>query len=442
MQSLDGRSIGLIEDDTLMGESLSESLELRGAQVRWWQSGREALDDLCNGFGPDALVCDMRLPDISGEQVMEGLRKHGNNVPILFMTAFGNIDQAVRLIRGGAGDYVTKPFDMPLFLDRLTSLLTPQTRSEDAVLGISQAMRDAEKYIARIAPLPGTVLITGETGVGKEVTARYLHSLACPAAPFVAVNCAAIPPDLLESELFGHERGAFTGANSRHLGYAERAGNGVLFLDEVGEMPLVLQVKLLRLIEERSFHRVGGEVLIPFSARIVAATNKDPEQAIADGTFREDLFYRLDTFPLELAPLRDRPEDIGWLLDRFVAAGRQSAGGSSLPKGASALAHDAALAHEWPGNVRELRNRVERAMALATGEWLQPADLFPNRRGAARSAGQGALSSIRDAAEKRAIVSALKDSGGRAPEAARLLGVSRTTLWEKMRRLQVGEGNP
>ena len=442
MQSLDGRSIGLIEDDTLMGESLSESLELRGAQVRWWQSGLEALDDLCDDFVPDALVCDMRLPDISGEQVMEGLRRHGNNVPILFMTAFGNIDQAVRLIRGGAGDYVTKPFDMPLFLDRLTSLLTPQTRSEDAVLGISQAMRDAEKYIARIAPLPGTVLITGETGVGKEVTARHLHSLACPAAPFVAVNCAAIPPDLLESELFGHERGAFTGANSRHLGYAERAGNGVLFLDEVGEMPLVLQVKLLRLIEERSFHRVGGEVLIPFSARIVAATNKDPEQAIADGTFREDLFYRLDTFPLELAPLRDRPEDIGWLLDRFVAAGRQSAGVSSLPKGASALAHDAALAHEWPGNVRELRNRVERAMALATGEWLQPVDLFPNRRGAAKSTGQGALSSIRDAAEKRAIESALKDSGGRAPEAARLLGVSRTTLWEKMRRLQVGEGNP
>ena len=224
-------------------------------------------------------------------------------------------------MRNGAGDYLTKPFEMSAFLSRLGQLLRPTVPSGAAVLGVSRQMLDIQRLLQRIGHLSAPVLLTGETGVGKEVCARYLHGQRAPApGPFVAVNCAAIPKDLMESELFGHEKGAFTGASSRHLGYAERARDGILFLDEIGELDLKLQTKLLRLLEDRAFHRLGGESEVPFKARLVCATNADLEARIRAGGFREDLYYRINVLTVPVPPLRDRPDDVEWLAVRFADA--------------------------------------------------------------------------------------------------------------------------
>jgi two-component system, NtrC family, response regulator HydG len=437
MTQLENRVVGLLEDDPLMGESLSQRLSLEGFDVRWWQTGREAVEALAKSSPPDALICDIRLPDMSGEDVFRSVSASTADLPVLFMTAYGDIDQAVQLMRSGAADYITKPFDMGQFLDRLASMMRDRRGEGGSKLGVSAAMREVEYFLTRIAGQSGPLLITGETGVGKEVSARHLHALSNPKSPFVAVNCAAIPADLLESEIFGHEKGAFTGAQNRHLGYAERARDGILFLDEIGEMPTSLQAKLLRLIEDRSFHRIGGETPVPFRARVVTATNRDLSAAISEGRFREDLLFRLDTFSIEIPPLRKRPEDIGWLLDRFVGEFLDVNAGRL--RGVSALAVEAALGHDWPGNARELRNRIERAIALAAGELLMPADLFPPRRGGQAETSTGPLADIRDAAERRAIEGALRDTAGQVQEAARLLGISRTTLWEKMKRLGLSD---
>lgn len=438
MVSFENRSVGLIEDDAIMGESLSHSLSLEGVDVKWWQNGEEAIEALTSERLPDALICDIRLPDMSGEDVFRMVGENIPDLPVLFMTAYGDIDDAVRLMRAGACDYVTKPFEMPQFLDRLGALMPSALPATGTVLGVSRALQEIDVFLERIAHQTAPVLLTGETGVGKEICARRLHALADAEAPFMAVNCAAIPDELLESEIFGHERGAFTGATKRHAGYAERAGSGVLFLDEIGELPPKLQAKLLRLIEERSFVRVGGEYQVPFRARVVSATNMDIAGAASEGRFREDLLYRLNTFCIEVPPLRNRPEDISWLLNRFFA--QFVTFGSSGLRGISALAEDAALAHHWPGNARELRNRMERAVALATGDWIMPGDLFPPGPSTATeglAASNRPLAEIRDAAERRAIESALRDTRGQIKEAADLLGISRTTLWEKMKRLKL-----
>ncbi|MQX38128.1 sigma-54-dependent transcriptional regulator [Roseospira navarrensis] len=441
MTVLERHSVGLIEDDPVMGESLTQGLTLEGLQVSWWQSGAEALKALSRPVVPDVLICDIRLPDMSGEAVFEALVRAGGSPPVLFMTAYGDIDQAVRLMRAGAADYLTKPFEMGTLLGRLAALVpgdASTAATDGAVLGVSPVMRILERDLSRLAGASGPVLITGETGVGKEVCARHLHHLSRPGAPFIAVNCAAIPADLLESEIFGHEKGAFTGAAARHPGYAERARDGILFLDEIGDLPPALQGKLLRLLEERAFHRLGATAPVPFRARVVAATNTDLPTAVAEGRFRADLMYRLNTFTLDIPPLRTRPEDTGWLLDRFVT--RFVAEHPDGPvRGVGALAEEAARAHDWPGNVRELRNRVERAVAMGLSPWLGPADLFPPARwtggGGADPEAPAALADIRDAAERRAIEGAIRDADGQLREAARLLGISRTTLWEKMRRL-------
>ena len=338
-------------------------------------------------------------------------------------------------MQDGARDYLTKPFVMSDFLLRLEHILAPLDPEHDPVLGVSAAMRDVELFLRRAARVSSNLLLTGETGVGKEVCARLLHTLReKPAGPFMAVNCAAIPADLMESELFGHEKGAFTGAHTRHLGYAERAGMGVLFLDEVTELSPRLQAKLLRLVETRSFHRVGGELSIPFKARLVCATNADISDRVRKGEFREDLYYRINVLALHVPPLRQREDDIEWLLDRSFAEFAPST--SSDAVGLSALAYEVARAHSWPGNVRELRNRMERALALGRGRWITPADLFPECECVPVPLEEfiAPLCAAREAAEKRHIQRALTMTGGAILPAAKALGISRTTLWEKMKR--------
>jgi DNA-binding NtrC family response regulator len=432
--SLENRSVALIEDDLIMGESLAQRLQLEGARVCWWRTGAEAIAGL-SGAAPDAVICDIRLPDRSGEEVFRSIARDRRTPPFLFITGYGEIEQAVKLMREGARDYLTKPFIMSDFLTRLEQILAPAGVEGESALGISAAMRECELFLRRAARVSSNLLLTGETGAGKEVCARVLHALReKPAGPFMAVNCAAIPADLLESELLGHEKGAFTGAQSRHLGYAERAGRGVLFLDEVSELAPKLQAKLLRVIEDRSFHRVGGEQAIPFKGRLICATNTDIAANVRDGTFRQDLFYRINVLSLRVPPLRERPEDIEWLIDKFFAEFADRMEGNAV--GVSALAYEVARQHAWPGNVRELRNRVERAVALASGRWIMPGDLFPEERDQGSMDGSGIepLGSAREDAEKRHIQRALAMTGGAIIPAAKALGISRTTLWEKMKR--------
>ena len=432
---LEGRVVGLIEDDPVMGESLVQSLSLEGCHVDWWKTGAEAMRGL-RATSPDLVICDIKLPDARGDDLFRQLAGASSVPPFLFVTAYGDIDQAVAIMRAGGSDYVTKPFDTSAFIERARSLIqrNPMMRS-DAVLGVSDQMRDVETMLRRVCDLTSPLLVTGETGVGKEVCARFLHRISQRSKePFVAVNCAAIPADVMEKELFGH-KGA--GPNGFHRGFAERTRSGVLFLDEVAELPTQLQAKLLRLVETREFNRLGGEQLMQFHGRIVCSTNCDLAAAIRDGRFREDLYYRINVMRVELPSLKNRLDDIPWLMDLFFEQFRS--GDHTLVRGFSTLAQEAALEYSWPGNVRELRNRVERAATLANGEWIMPMDMFPDfvELEHPLTKAFATLSETRDLAERRQIERAIKETNGQIIEAAKLLGISRTTLWEKMRRLGV-----
>ncbi len=429
-----GRTIGLVEDDQIMGESLIQRLALEGVTVKWWQRGRDAMEDISSGKF-EAIVCDIRLPDLDGEELFREAARSPHVPPFLFITGHGDIDQAVRLMRAGAADYVLKPFDLDHFLLRLGELIRPSSPQGATVLGLSPSMKALEVLLQRVAKLNSTVMITGETGSGKEVAAHFLHaSSGRNDRPFMAVNCAAIPADLLESELLGHEKGAFTGATQRHLGYAERAGEGVLFLDEIGELRSDLQAKLLRLIEDKTFYRLGGERPISFKGRVVVATNADLLKEVEASRFREDLYYRINVVSVRVPPLRNRLEDIPWLMEKFF--GESSDRIDSKLRGISALAEETALAYHWPGNVSELRNRMERAVALSLGQWIMPGDMFPEHgEDGARPEALPSLEDARQGAEKRHIMRALASTKGEIGAASKLLGIGRTTLWDKMRRL-------
>jgi DNA-binding NtrC family response regulator len=433
---LEGHSVAVIEDDPVMGESLVQALSLEGCRVEWWKTGSEAAKGL-RSTTPDLVICDMRLPDTTGEELF---LTHAALIPLppfLFVTAYGDIDQAVALMRQGAADYVTKPFDLAKVLVRVQDLIQKNTAPRQGIgLGVSRQILLVEAALRRISDQTSPVLITGETGAGKEVCARFLHAVSSRSQePFIAVNCAAIPADVMEREIFGY-RGA--AAQAFHRGFAERARGGVLFLDEVSELPLPLQAKLLRLVETREYHRLGGEQAMVFHGRIVCSTHRNLEALVTENRFREDFFYRVGGMKIEVPPLRERPEDIPWLIGLFLES--FSGGRPGAPKTVSSRGMEAALAYPWPGNVRELRNRLERAVALARTDHIMPLDLFPEQASATLEVNEPTrtivtLSEAREDAERRQIEIALKETNGHLIEAARLLGVSRTTLWEKMRRL-------
>ncbi|MEZ5832442.1 MAG: sigma-54 dependent transcriptional regulator [Dongiaceae bacterium] len=417
-----------------MGESIVHRLDLEGYQVDWWQSGTDALQAVRNK-ALDLLICDIRLPDINGEALFDKVIPEHPGLPVLFITGFAQVDQAVRLMRAGAADYVVKPFAMQDFLSKI-EILTRCVGDPEGPLGRSMAMRRIDDLLRRIANIDSTVLFVGESGVGKEVATRYLHQLSSRAnGPFIAVNCAAIPHELLESELFGHERGAFTGASARHFGYVERAAGGFLLLDEIGDLLLPVQAKLLRLLETRRFQRIGGEAEFTSDARIICATNADLKARVASGQFRPDLLFRIQVIEVTIPPLRERREDIEPLLDQYRAHfatsfGRHVAG--FMPN-----AHHMAMTHDWPGNARELRNRVERAVALADGAWIAAEHLFPELGDDQRGGDFSSLADVREQVERQHIRNALERAGGRVEEAAQLLSVSRSTLFDKIRRLGI-----
>lgn len=440
----------VVDDDRESCEMLEEALTLRGFSVTWRTSAADALSAV-EAEQYSVVLTDLRMGGSSGLDLCKAVAAHDPTLPVIVITAFGSIQTAVDAMRTGAFDFITKPFDLDIVsLSLQRAVRHHQLRTELAVLrkvgsdgfegmiGTSQAMQKVFETLDRVAASDSTVLITGESGTGKELAARALHARSARAqGPFMAINCAAIPEPLLESELFGHQKGAFTDARSDRPGLLTRAHGGTLFLDEVAEMPLSMQVKLLRALQERSVRPVGSEKEVQFDVRIVAATNRDLDAEVAAGRFRSDLFFRIHVIELMLPPLRARGSDLLLLASALVA--RQA---SRIGRPGLRLSHEAAerlLAYEWPGNVRELENSMERAVALCSHAEISLEDLPERvRRGGAsqvliRADAPDELVTL-DEMERRYILRVMRAVDGNKKLAAQVLGLDRSTLYRKLER--------
>ncbi len=447
----------IVDDEANMRRVLSALLKRDGYRVIDAGDGESALASLTEQR-VDVVLSDLKMPRMNGLELLEAARRRHPRVPIILLTAHGTIGSAVEAVKRGAFDYLTKPFDPDEIKQVVGKAVRTRTLEDSAasfelhdpdalLLGESAALLEVKRVTQMVAATPATVLISGETGPGKELVARRIHRLSDRSGQaFVKINCAAIPESLLESELFGHEKGAFTGAASRKPGRFELAHCGTLFLDEIGEMPLSAQPKLLRALQEGRFFRVGGTTTVSVDVRIVAATNRDLGVEVEAGRFREDLFYRLNVVPVQLPPLRERREDLEALVAFFVErfASRQGRPATTF----TPAALDALRAHSWPGNIRELENAIERAVLLTEGDRIDVGDLAPELREggrpakpACRSSDGGALKDrVRSATrriEGEAIVEALELTHGNVTQAAKRLGLSRRGLQLKMRELGI-----
>ena len=434
----------VVEDDKNALTALAELVADEGFTVEKAASVRAARARLAAQI-PDVVLLDLILPDGTGFDLIQDLQGQTDRVEIVVITGHASISTAVEALRHGASDYLTKPLDaarLKLMLANLkrTRELRPrlselrrqvrQVGHFGMLVGASPAMEKVYEMVSRVAPSSASVLITGESGTGKELVAESLHSLSRRAGkPYLVVNCGALAPTLIESELFGHERGSFTGADRVHRGYFERADGGTLFLDEVSEMPLELQAKLLRVLEAGSLTRVGGEKAVKVDVRIIAATNRDLDARVAEGKFRGDLLFRLKVFPIDLPPLRARAEDIAALAQHFLGElNREERAEKNLAPATLAILQRCA----WPGNVRELKNVVHRAFILAEKE-IGPSHLAPELAGHGPVAGlPGPLTTLAEA-ERRLIVATLEHFGGDKRKAAEALDVSLRTLYNRLR---------
>jgi len=430
----------LIEDDAIMGESLGDRFRLEGFAVDWHRTAGAARKALAE-CGYAVAISDINLPDESGDALFRDLLgKKQALPPFVFITGYGTIDSAVQLVRLGAADYVTKPFDLDQLVEKVRTLSLPASPAGEASsFGISPAMRTLAESLPRLAQHASTILINGESGSGKEHVAQELHRQSFPAGdrPFIAVNCGGFTESLLESELFGHEKGAFTGAVRARRGVFEQAHGGTLFLDEIGDMPLSMQVKLLRAVQEHQVIRVGGEKPIGVDFRLILATHRDMKKLVERGAFREDLYYRINVIHLRIPPLRERREDILWLARQFVQAYARSHPGEQ--RILHPLTEQALLDYPWPGNVRELKHTVERACILSRQALVMPEACFddsvnPQKSDAAIS---GNLGEYLRACERRYILQALEQQQWHLGRTAESLGISRKNLWEKMRKLDI-----
>ncbi len=445
----------VVDDDKGMTEVLAERLARRGFEVATSLGAADArarFDDVA----PHVVVTDLNMPGQSGIQLCEWVVTNRADTPVIVITAFGSLETATAAIRAGAYDFITKPLEVDVLAIALERALNHrQLRDEvrrlrgalDAAKGYTQLigesppMRELKELLGRVAKSSASVLITGESGTGKEIVARLLHQQGPRKdGPFVALNCAAMPEHLLESELFGHVRGAFTDAKTDKEGLLVQASGGTLFLDEVGDMPVVLQPKLLRALEERSVRPVGGSKEIPFDVQVIAATNRDLEEAAANGGFRSDLYFRLNVIQVSLPPLRSRGKDILLLAQSFVDLFAKESG--KAVAGLSPEAAERLISYNWPGNVRELRNAIERAVALTQHERITVDDL-PERIRAYKtshvlvaSQDPQELVSLAEV-EKRYIARVMQAVGGNKTAAAKLLGIDRTTLYKKLEQYRI-----
>jgi len=447
--SSSGKYILVADDEPKMRRVMEILLKQLGHTVFAAGDGREALA-LGRANPLDLVITDLRMPELDGIGLLTALRAEGNEVPVIVITAHGTVESAVSAMKLGAADYLLRPFDLDALELAITRVLgAAGIRRENAFLreevergrgtfvGDGAAMRAVYELIGQVAPTRSTVLITGETGTGKELAARAIHD-ASPRRDklFVPINCAAIPAEVLEAELFGHEKGAFTGAVRERVGKFELADGGTLFLDELTEMPVALQAKLLRVLQESTLERLGGNRSIPLDLRLVAATNRDPRQAVREGRLREDLYYRVNVFSIALPPLRQRKEDIPALVAHFIA---KHGPAGQLPR-VDAAALEVLSGYDWPGNVRELQNMVERALVLARGGPLR-AEHFPMEAAPAGAPpGEpgppplGRMNEVVEALEARMIDEALAQTEGNKARAAALLDISERTLWYKLKK--------
>ncbi|MCA9103388.1 MAG: sigma-54-dependent Fis family transcriptional regulator [Planctomycetales bacterium] len=441
----------VVDDEKGMCELLATDLGMRGFEVSWHTSAKAGFDEILL-TAPDVVLTDLRMPGFDGIEFCRRIVENRPDVPVVVMTAFGSMETAVAAIRAGAYDFVTKPIEMDvlaLTLDRavrhrqlsdqvkVLSEEVARTERFEELLGATPAMQKLFDLIARVAELDSSVLITGESGTGKELVARSLHRRSPRGrAPFVAVNCAAFPDTLLESELFGHVKGAFTDARGDRKGLFVQAEGGTLFLDEIGEMPITMQPKLLRAIEERKIRPVGSEKETPFDVRIIAATNRDLETEVEEGRFREDLFFRINVIQIEVPPLRMRGNDTLLLAQHFV---EHFAVKSGKPvRGISEAVAQKILGYAWPGNVRELRNVIERAVALTRFDELAVEDLpkkIRQDRGSHVVVGGDEAEQLvsLDEISRRYILHVLDSVAGNKTTAAKTLGIDRNTLYRRLK---------
>jgi len=457
------KPVWIVDDDRSIRWVIEKALSREGIAFNSFSSAQEALDALSGG-APEVLVSDIRMPGLSGLELLQAVKQRHPAVPVIVMTAYSDLDSAVAAFQGGAYEYLPKPFDVDQAVELIRRALDESRRESEAVepmgeapeiLGHAPAMQDVFRAIGRLSQSSATVLITGESGTGKELVARALHRHSARASrPFVAINTAASPKDLLESELFGHERGSFTGAQQQRRGRFEQAEAGTLFLDEIGDMPAELQTRLLRVLSDGTFYRVGGHQQIKVNVRVIAATHQNLEQRVRDGSFREDLFHRLNVIRLRLPSLRERAEDIPLLSKHFLAASAQQLGVEPKRLADEALQHLSRL--ELPGNVRQLENLCHWLTVMAPGQVIEVGDLPAEFRDQSTAVASDWLSALEQEAERRLargqtgilddlgrqfertlISKALQRTGGRRIEAANLLGMGRNTITRKIQELGI-----
>ena len=457
------KPVWIVDDDRSIRWVIEKALSREGIAFNSFSSAQEAMDALSGG-PPEVLVSDIRMPGLSGLELLNAVKTRHPAVPVIVMTAYSDLDSAVAAFQGGAYEYLPKPFDVDQAVELIRRALDERRREAEAVepvaaateiLGQAPAMQEVFRAIGRLSQSSATVLITGESGTGKELVARALHRHSARAQkPFVAINTAAMPKDLLESELFGHERGSFTGAQQQRRGRFEQAEGGTLFLDEIGDMPSELQTRLLRVLSDGTFYRVGGHQQIKANVRVIAATHQDLEQRVREGSFREDLYHRLNVIRLRLPSLRERSEDIPLLARHFLASSAKQLGVEPKRFSDDALQYLSRL--EFPGNVRQLENLCHWLTVMAPGQVVDTGDLPAEFRelGAApasdwlgalkleadRRLGRGDVGILDELGrqfERTLISQALRRTGGRRIEAAGLLGMGRNTITRKIQELGI-----
>ncbi len=457
------KPVWIVDDDRSIRWVIEKALSREGIAFNSFSSAQEALDALSGG-APEVLVSDIRMPGLSGLELLQTVKQRHPAVPVIVMTAYSDLDSAVAAFQGGAYEYLPKPFDVDQAVDLIRRALDESRRESQAIepigeapeiLGHAPAMQEVFRAIGRLSQSSATVLITGESGTGKELVARALHRHSARASrPFVAINTAASPKDLLESELFGHERGSFTGAQQQRRGRFEQAEGGTLFLDEIGDMPAELQTRLLRVLSDGTFYRVGGHQQMKVNVRVIAATHQNLEQRVREGSFREDLFHRLNVIRLRLPSLRERSEDIPLLARHFLGVSANQLGVEPKRLADEALQHLSRL--ELPGNVRQLENLCHWLTVMAPGQVIEVGDLPAEFRDQSTAVAADWLSALEQEAERRLargqtgilddlgrqfertlISKALQRTGGRRIEAANLLGMGRNTITRKIQELGI-----
>jgi DNA-binding NtrC family response regulator len=440
----------VVDDDISVRGSLKSLIESAGWSVETFGSAQEFLTSRWASV-PSCLVLDVELPDLSGLELQQKLSQAGAKMPIIFLTGHGDIPMSVRAMKAGALEFLTKPPPAEQLLEAIRQAFAraqlgraPSTRTQqapdgsDGIIGTSRALRAVLDQVDAVAPTGTTVLILGETGTGKERVAHAIHNRSPRSShPFVSVNCAAIPQSLIASDLFGHEKGAFTGALQRRVGRFEMAQRGTIFLDEIGELPAETQISLLRVLQEREFERVGGQHPIAADVRVIAATNRDILGAIAAGAFRSDLFYRLNVFPIEMPPLRARKEDIPLLVEYFID---HNQGAARRIRGIHPRARELFQAYSWPGNIRELQNVVERALIMSEGDELSVDERWFSAESQKTTINRQQLTEVLEHEERARIEAALAEAGGKVSGlsgAAARLNMPPSTMDSKIKSLRI-----